>query len=118
VLILRRTTATLLGVLAISTTLWAQHETITIKSHSRGGKSQPPDRAFVYGEIEGKPITLVCVLSHADCKELPRGEYDIERLLEGEGSYPNCPNVDLYRVGADSFKEEPLGEYCVLREKN
>ena len=58
------------------------------------------------------------MLSHADCKELPRGEYDIERLLEGEGSYPNCPNVDLYRVGADSFKEEPLGEYCVLREKN
>ena len=105
----------LFGLLAIALSLSAQNETITIKSHARDGKNQPPDRAFLYGELDGRPVTLQCVLSHADCKELPKGQYDIERLLDGEGSYHGCPNVDIYRLDADSSQEEPLGEYC-LRE--
>jgi len=107
----------LLGVLTMAASLCAQNETITIKSHSRGGKSTPPDRAFLNGELDGQPVVLWCVLSHSDCKELPRGEYNIERLLGGEGSYKNCPNVDLYRLGANSFQEEPLGEYCLIEPK-
>jgi len=107
----------LLGVVIIATSLWAQNETIAIKSHTRGGKSTPPDRAFLHGELDGQPVTLWCVLSHSDCKELSPGEYNIERLLLGEGSYKNCPNVDIYRLGANSFKEDPLGEYCLI-ERN
>lgn len=114
---LRKSNIVLLAILAMSISLSAQTESITIKSHTRGGKSTPPDLAFLRGEMEGKAVLLQCVLSHSDCKELPRGEYNIERLLEGEGSYPNCPNVDIYRLGADSFKEEPLGEYCLVREQ-
>ena len=104
----------LLGMLTIATTVFAQNETITIKSHSRAGKNG--DVALLYGELEGNRVVLRCALSRGDCKELPNGQYDIERLLLGEGSYPNCPNVDIYRLGADAFKEEPVGEYCLLHE--
>ena len=109
----------MVAVLAMSSPLYGQHETITIKSHSRSGKAGSADRAYLYlyADLDGRAVVLQCVLSHDDCKELARGEYNIERLLEGEGSYPNCPNVDLYRLGADSFKEEPLGEYCLAEHK-
>ncbi len=106
----------LLGLLLVPVLLHAQHETITIKSHSRAGKGQPGERVLLYGELGDKSVVLRCVASHSDCKELSQAQYNIERLLDGEGSYPNCPNVDLYRLGADSFQEEPLGEYCLLRE--
>ena len=108
----------LLAFVAMSASLSAQSETITIKRHARSGKNPPGEFAVLYGELDGNAVVLQCVLSHADCKELPTGQYNIERLLEGEGSYKNCPNVDLYRPGADSFQEEPLGEYCLLHEKS
>ena len=115
--IIPRQIVVLMALLAVTPPLCAQHETITIMSHSRGGKAGAADRAFLYGELDGHAVVLQCVLSHDDCKELPKGEYNIERLLEGEGSYRDCPNVDLYRLGADSFKEEPLGEYCLVERR-
>ncbi len=117
VTVLRRKIILLLGFLAIPALLCAQHEMITIKGHSRGSKSSGGDRAFLYGELEGHSVVLQCVLAHADCKELPRGQYEIDRLIVGEeGAYKGCPNVDIYRVGADRSKEEPLGEYCLRGE--
>jgi hypothetical protein len=114
--IVGRKIAVLIGAMAMTSLVCAQSDTITVQRHSRGGKNPAGGLALLYGELDGRAVLLQCVLSHADCKELPAGEYNIERLLEGEGSYKGCPNVDLYRLGADSFKEEPLGEYC-LRER-
>ena len=107
----------LFGLLAITQSVSAQNETIMIKSHSRSGKNPGGDVVLLHGELDGNRVMLQCVLSHSDCKELPRGQYNIERLLEDEGSYPNCPNVDIYRLGADSSTEEPLGEYCLHEQK-
>lgn len=115
--IVRRKIVVLMGAVAMTSLLCAQSDTITIKRHSRGGKNPPGGLAFLYGELDGQAVILRCVLSHSDCKELPRGDYNIERLLEGEGSYKNCSNVDIFRPGADSFKEEPLGEYCLVEPK-
>jgi len=113
---LRSKIVVLLGVLTIPGLLSAQHETITIKGHSKSSKNAVPARVFLAAELDGQRVALQCVLSHDDCKELPAGEYEIDRLLAGEGSYKGCLNVDLYRVGADRSKEEPLGEYCLLHE--
>ena len=107
----------LLGLVAVSTLLFAQNETLTITGHARGGKNPPNGLAFLYGDLEGRSVVLQCALSHADCKELPRGQYSLERLIDGEGSYKNC-SVDVYRLGADSSKELPLGEYCLRHEQN
>jgi hypothetical protein len=109
--------ALLLGAVSIAASLSAQNETITIKRHARGGKNPPGKLALLYGDLDGYSVVLQCELSHADCKELPPGEYNIERLLDGEGSYKNC-SVDIYRLGADSFKEEPLGEYCLMDKQS
>ncbi|MFZ0794813.1 MAG: hypothetical protein WAM65_13650 [Candidatus Korobacteraceae bacterium] len=106
----------MLGFLVMPALLCAQHETITIKGSSRGSKNSAGDRVFVYGDLEGHSVVLRCVLAHSDCKELPRGEYEIDRLLDGEGAYKDCPNVDIYRIGAERSKEEPLGEYCMRGE--
>src|SRR5262249_783155 len=108
----RRGILVLLSILA-SSRLYAQHETILIKSSKRVAT----DRVVLYGDLDGQRVALQCMLAREYCKELARGEYNIERLLEGEGSYKGCSNVDLYRVGEDSFKEEPLGEYCLLERK-
>lgn len=108
----------LIGVLAVATPVFAQNETITVKRHARNSKKASGAVAFLYGELDGQPAVLRCVLSHADCKELAPGQYDIERLLDGEGSYEGCLNVDIYRLGADSSQEQPLGEYCLLEPKN
>jgi hypothetical protein len=105
--------AVLIGVLAAGPALYAQHESIVIKSSKR----PTADRVSLYGELNGRSVVLQCTASHSDCKELSHGEYSIERLLEGEGSYKGCANVDLYRLGADSFQEEPLGEYCLIERK-
>jgi hypothetical protein len=90
-----------------------ENEKITIERRSRGGKSLLGDRAFLYSKIDGEPYVLECVLSHSDCVELPPNQYEIARLVTGEGSYKNCPNVDVYRIGANRLKEKPLGEYCL-----
>jgi hypothetical protein len=107
----------LLAVVAIAIPLFAQSETITIKRHTRGGKNPPNSLALLYGDLDGRSVVLQCVLSHSDCKELPQGDYSLERLLQGEGTYKNCSNVDVYRLGSGSAQEEPLGEYCLLREQ-
>ncbi len=116
VLVLRRNIILLLGFLAVPGLLCAQHEMITIKGHSRGGKNSAGDRAFLYADLDGHSVVLQCVLAHADCKELSRGQYEIDRLIDGEGSYKGCSNVDIYRIGAERSKEEPLGEYCLRGE--
>jgi len=115
---LRRIVLPLVGLVALTTPLLAQNEALTVKRHSRGGKNRPPELAFLYGDLDGKAVVLQCTLSHADCKELPQGQYNVERLIDGEGSYRNCPNIDVYRLGADSSKEVPLGEYCLRHEEN
>jgi hypothetical protein len=109
----RRGILVLMSVLAASSELLAQHETILIKSSKRPAT----DRVVLYGELNGQRVALQCMAAREYCKELPHGEYNIERLLEGEGSYKGCANVDLYRPGADSFKEAPLGEYCLVERK-
>jgi hypothetical protein len=103
----------LAGLLAMPPLLFAQHETITIKNHAKNTKASAVNRSVFYGELDGKPVMLQCALSHDDCKDLPKGEYVIVRLLEGEGAYKNCPNVDIYQLDADLSREEPLGEYCL-----
>jgi len=113
---MRREMTVLLGLMAISTVAFAQSETITIRGHSRRG-NPPGQVALLSAELDGDSVVLRCVLSHADCKELPKGQYNIERLLDGEGSYPGCSNVDIFRLGRNSFQEEPLGEYCLLSKK-
>jgi hypothetical protein len=107
----------LFGLLSIATPLLAQSETITIKRHTRGGKNPPNSLALLYGNMDGRSVVLQCVVSHSDCKELPQGDYSLERLLQGEGSYKNCSNVDIYRLGSGSAQEDPLGEYCLLHER-
>jgi hypothetical protein len=102
----------LLLALAVAPSMSAQNEKITIEKATRGGKYPLGDRAFLYSKIDGEPYVLECELSHADCAELSPGEYEIARLIRGEGSYQNCPNVDIYRSGANRLKEKPLGEYC------
>jgi hypothetical protein len=102
---------------ALAEPLVAQNDTITLKRRARGGKNPPDSMALLYGVLDGSSVVLQCVLSHNDCKELAPGEYGIERLLEGEGSYRGCFNVDIYRLGADSSKEEPLGEYCLIQKR-
>jgi len=109
--------AVLVAALAVTPLLYGQHETITIERHSRGGKNPPGGVALLYGNLDGQQVVLRCTLSHDDCKELSKGEYNIERLLLGEGSYKDCPNVDIYRLGADSFQEQPLGEYCLIEPR-
>ena len=115
---LRKIGIVLLAWLAATASLSAQSDTINIKSHSRAGKNPPGELALLHAELDGQAVILQCVLSHNFCKELPPGQYNIERLLEGEGSYPNCANVDIYRLGADSSQEEPLGEYCMHEQKH
>ena len=100
-------------VLAVAPLTSAQNVKITIESRSRGGKSLLGDRAFLHSTIYGEPYTLECVLSHHDCVELLPGDYEIARLMPEEGSYKNCENVDIYRLGADRLKDKPLGEYCL-----
>ena len=108
-----RTIVLLCVLTAAPTLLLAQNETIVIKSHSRSSDGPPAKWAFVYGELDGQHVVLQCLLSHDDCKELAKGQYEIDRLLEEQSSYPKCQNVDLFRLGADRSKEEPLGEYCM-----
>jgi hypothetical protein len=103
----------LLALLGVVPLLAAQNETITIESRSRGGSYPLGDRAFLHSKIDGEPYDLECVLSHADCVWLSPGQYEIARLILDEGSYKNCSNVDIYRLGANRLKEKPLGEYCL-----
>jgi len=106
-------TILLLAFLAVAPLMSAQNEKITIERVARGGKSLLADRAFLYSKIGGEPYVLECVLSQSNCTELSPGQYEIARLIPSEGSYKNCPNVDIYRVGTDRLKDKPLGEYCL-----
>jgi len=105
----------LLVLLAVAPLVSAQNERITIEKSTWGGKYPLGDRAFLDSKIDGEPYVLECELSRTDCAELSPGEYEIARLIPGEGSYKKCPksNVDIYRVGANRLKEKPLGEYCL-----
>jgi hypothetical protein len=103
----------ILALLALAPMMSAQNERITIEKSTRCGQYPLGDRACLYSKIGGEPYLLNCQLSHTDCTELSPGEYEIARLIPGEGSNKNCPNVDIYRIGAHRLKEKPLGEYCL-----
>ena len=102
----------ILALLAVAPLMSAQNERITIEKSTRCGQYPMGDRACFDVKIDGEPYGLHCQLSHTDCIELSPGEYEIARLIPGEGCYKNCPNVDIYRIGANRLKEKPLGEYC------
>jgi hypothetical protein len=102
----------ILALLAVAPLMSAQNERITIQKSTWCGQYPLGDRACIDARISGEPYFLDCPLSHTNCTELSPGEYEIARLIPGEGSYKNCPNVDLYRIGANRLKEKPLGEYC------
>jgi hypothetical protein len=101
----------LFGLLAISPLLSAS-EKITFKSSSKQGNDKI---VLVEADLTGRSVDLTCFESHADCKELAPGDYELARLIAGEGSYNDCQNVDVYRIGADRLKEKPLGRYCLLQ---
>ena len=103
----------ILALLAAGPLMSAQGERITIEKATRCGQYPLGDRACFDAKIDGKPYYLDCMLSHTDCTELAPGQYEIARLIPGEGSYKNCPNADIYRIGANRLKEKPLGEYCL-----
>ncbi len=113
VIVLNTKAILLLALLAVAPLVSAQNERITIESSSWGGSYLLGDRAFLHSNIDGEPYALECVLSHTDCTELSPGKYEIDRLIPDEGSYKNCPNVAIYRIGANRLKEKPLGEYCL-----
>lgn len=110
---LKKETIVLLALLAVVPLMSAQNERITIENSRWGGKGPSGDRAFLYSKIDGEPYALECQLSQTDCALLSPGEYEISWLIQGEGSYKNCPNIDIYRIGADRLKEKPLGDYCL-----
>jgi hypothetical protein len=110
----RKTILVLLGVVAISPLLFGQNEKIAIQSHSRAGKYPlGDDQLLLYADLDEGSVILRCESSHKDCVVLPPGDYEIARLILGEGSYKNCANVDIYRIDADRSKGKPLGEYCL-----
>jgi hypothetical protein len=112
---LKKQVILIFALLTLAPLVNGQNEKVIIEKGTRGGGRYPlGERAYLDVKIDGeRGYLLVCVLSHADCRELPPGEYEIARLIPGEGSYKDCPNVDIYRVGADRLKEKPLGEYCL-----
>ncbi len=71
------------------------------------------DHLYIFADLGKDSVILTCDVSHDDCIALSPGDYEIARLIPGEGSYKDCPNVDIYRIGADRLKEKPLGEYCL-----
>jgi hypothetical protein len=122
----RKTILALLGLVAVASLLFAQNEKIKIKNSSqthdypnldldssRAVQYLPGDRVFLDADLGKDSVVLVCYVSHDDCVTLSPGDYEIARLIPGEGSYKSCPNVDIYRIGADRLKEKPLGEYCL-----
>jgi hypothetical protein len=107
---------TLILVLAISPLLSAQNERITITGQSSygGKKSVLNAYALLCAKLgDDDQVLLTCELSHEDCIQLALGQYEIARLIPGEGSYKDCSNIDIYRIGANRLKEKPLGEYCL-----
>ncbi len=125
---MRKTILALLGLVFISPSLFAQNEKIKIKNSSqthddyqnldlyspRVPKYPLGDRVFLDAELGKDSVVLWCAVSHNDCLALNPGDYEIARLIPGEGSYKVCPNVNIYRIGADRLKEKPLGEYCLV----
>jgi hypothetical protein len=116
----------LLGLVAVSSSLLAQNEKIKIKNSSqpnvypnldldslRAVQELLGDRVFLEADLGKDSVALTCYVSHYDCVALRPGDYEVARLIPGEGSYKGCANVDIYRIGADRLKEKPLGEYCL-----
>jgi hypothetical protein len=100
----------MLGFVAFSSALFAQSENIAIKASSRQS-----DVVFLAADLAGRAVDLTCLQSHSDCKMLRSGEYEMLRLVGNEGTYNDCQNVDIYRIGADRTREKPLGRYCLLQ---
>ena len=122
----RKTILALLGLVAVSSSLFAQNEKIKIKNSSqtheypnldldslRAVQYLPGDRVVLHADLGKDSTALTCYVSHNDCVALSPGDYEIARLIPGEGSYKGCRNVDIYPIGADRLKEKPLGEYCL-----
>jgi hypothetical protein len=122
----RKTIIALLGLIAVSSSLFGQNEKIKIKNSSqthvypnldlgspRAVQDLLGDRLFIDANLGKDSVALTCYVSHNDCVALSPGDYEIARLIPGEGSYQAGPNVDIYRIGADRLKEKPLGEYCL-----
>jgi hypothetical protein len=122
----RKTILAVLGLVAVSSSLFAQNEKIKIKNSSqthvypnldldspRVAQELLGDRVFLYADLGKDSTGLTCNVSHNDCVALSPGDYEIARLIPGEGSYKDCSNIDIYRIGADRLKEKPLGEYCL-----
>ena len=92
--------------------LLSASEKITFKSSSQQGNDKV---VLLEADLAGRSVDLTCFESHPDCKGLAPGDYELARLMAGEGSYNDCQNVDIYRIGADRLKEKPLGRYCLLQ---
>ncbi|MFZ0313938.1 MAG: hypothetical protein WAL85_14620 [Candidatus Korobacteraceae bacterium] len=107
---LRKTILVLFSLFAVSLAIAAQSERAVIKGKSRVARAE----GSLEVELADGPAVLWCDASRKDCVELSPGNYEVVRLLAGEGAYKGCPNVDIYRIGADRSKEKPLGKYLVL----
>lgn len=68
----------------------------------------------VDGEIKGKEIQLICFVSEKNCQELSGGTYLFIRLKASEGTYNDCPNIDVYTNNSADKQAKQLGEYCLL----
>jgi hypothetical protein len=86
----------------------AENQKITIKGNSVKGTVLMHEAVLVE-----KPVELVCFLSENSYAMLQSGDYLMVRLTK-EAIYQDCPYVDIYGKGADSTKDKPLGEYCLL----
>ncbi len=99
----------LLGLVAISPTVSAENQKITIQSSSVKG-----DVVLLEADLAGKSVELECFPSQKLCTALAHGDYLMVRLTK-DGIYQDCANVDIYSSSADPTKDKPLGEYCLLQ---
>ena len=102
----------MLCVLAISPAVFAQNEHIKIKNWERGWMTMG-NVVWLHADLGNEAVFLRCDLSNDNCQILVPGNYEVARLIRGEGAYKDCSSVDVYRIGADRLKEKPLGEYCL-----
>ncbi len=122
----RKTILALLGLVAVSSPLFAQNEKIKIKNGSqtheypnldldslRAVQYLPGDRVVLHADLGKDSTALTCYVSHNDCVALSPGDYEIARLIPGEGSYTGCRNLDIYPICSDRLMDRPFGEYCL-----
>lgn len=89
--------------------LAAENQKITIKSSSVNGNVLTHKAV-----LREKPVELECFLSEKSCIKLEFDDYLMVRLTK-EAVYQDCPNVHIYSKRADTTKDKPLGEYCLLQ---